>query len=290
MGKLAKHSRKPSKSAKPDTRRKSETGKKEKILLVDDEPGFIEAFRMTLDAKRYEVITASNKPDAQELMRKVEPHIVVLGTITPAGQSFALHQWLKQHPRHKDIPLMVIDAKYEERSIRGWRMFEGMQLEADEYLTKPVEPASLVPRIQSLLAEVVRLIKVLVADDHTMVRDGICAVLALQKDIDVIGEAVNGLDAIEKTVRLMPNVALMDIVMPTLSGLEATKQIGVECPQTKVLILTQYDEKENMLVAKQVGAYGFIPKRAASSDLVTGVRSVYKGKYFPESFAEVAAK
>ena len=153
----------------------------------------------------------------------------------------------------------------------------------------PIEPVSLVPRVKSLLDKITRRIKILVTDDHTMVRDGICAVLALQKDMDVIGEAVNGQDAIEKAKRLMPNIVLMDIVMPVMSGLEATKHIAKECPETKVLILTQYDEEENMFVAKQAGAQGFIPKRAASSDLLNGIRAVAAGRYFPPAFAYVTA-
>ena len=262
-------------------------GNEQKILLIDDEPDFVEAFSRTLEAKSYQVITTSRE-QVQERM-KDEPDIVVLGTITPAGEAFRLHQWLKGHPRYKDIPLLVIDARLEERLVKGWRREEGMQLEAEGYVTKPIEPASLVPRIQSLLEKVTRIIKVLVTDDHTMVRDGICAVLALQKDMDVVGEAVDGQDAIEKVLRLSPNVVLMDIVMPVMSGLEATKRITKECPQTKVLILTQYDEEENMFVAKQAGAHGFIPKRAASSDLISGIRAVGAGRYFPPAFAYVTA-
>jgi DNA-binding NarL/FixJ family response regulator len=260
---------------------------REKILIIDDEPTFVEAFRMTLEAKAYQVLIASSMAQAQEMMRS-EPNLVVLGTLAPAGQAFSTHEWLRRHPRYKDIPLMVIDASYEERSIKGWRRHEGLQMEADEYLSKPVEPALLVPRIQSLLAEAIRTIKILVADDHTMVRNGLCAVLALQKGIEVIGEAVNGQEAIEQTLRLMPNVVLMDIVMPVLSGLEATKQICKECPQTRVLVLTQYDEEENMVVAKRAGAYGFIPKKAASSDLISGIKTVCAGNYFPASFATLS--
>ncbi len=262
-------------------------GNIKKILIIDDEPDFVEASWRTLEAKSYQVLTASSKAQGQEMMRE-EPDIIVLGTIAPAGQAFSMHQWLKGHPRYKDVPLLVIDARRDERAIKGWRRFEGMQLESDDYVTKPIEPASLVPRIQSLLEKAIRTIKVLVADDHTMVRDGICAVLTLQKDIDVVGEAVNGQDALEKVLRLLPNVTLMDIVMPVMSGLEATRQISRECPQTKVLILTQYDEEENMLVAKQAGAYGFIPKRAASSDLVAGIKAVNGGRCFPPSFAEIS--
>ena len=263
-------------------------GSKEKILIIDDEPDFVEAFRVTLEAKAYQVVSASSKAEAQEVM-KAEPNIVVLGTIAPAGQAFTLHQWLKGHPRYKDIPLLVIDARDEDRAVKGWRMLEGMQLEAEDYVTKPIEPASLVLRIQSLLEGAARTIKILVVDDHTMVRDGICAVLALQKDMDVVGEAVNGQEAIEKVQRLLPNVVLMDIVMPVMSGLEATKRITKDCPQSKVLILTQYDEEENMFVAKQVGAYGFIPKRTASSELISGIRAVGGGRYFPPAFAYVSA-
>jgi len=258
---------------------------KERILIIDDEPDFVEAFRMTLEAKAYQVVTASSQAEAQEVM-KVEPNIVVLGTMAPAGQAFSMHQWLKRHPRYKDIPLLVVDVRDEEQAIKGWRRFEGMQMESEDYVSKPIEPASLVPRVQRLLEEAIRRIKVLVVDDHTMVRDGICAVLALQKGMDVVGEAVNGQDALDKVLRLLPNVALMDIVMPVMSGLEATRRITKECPQTKILILTQYDEEENMAVARQAGAHGFIPKRVASSELVAGIKSVYDGRYFPPSFAE----
>lgn len=265
----------------------SNKGKGE-ILIIDDELDFLDAFRVTLEAKAYEVVTVSNKAEAEKMM-ETEPNIVILGTMSPDGEASRLHQWLKGHPRYKDTPLLVIDARDEEQPVKGWRMVEGMQFEAEDYVTKPIEPAALVPRIQRLLEEATRTIKVLVVDDHTMVRDGICAALTLQKDMDVVGDAVNGQDAIDKTRRLMPNVVVMDIVMPVMSGLEATKRIVRECPQTKVLILTQYDEEENMLVAKQVGAYGFIPKKTASSELVSGIRAVGGGRYFPPSFADVSA-
>ena len=278
-----------SKVAKSNTRGQSKRRKKEKILIIDDEPDFAEALRRTLEAKSYKVITSSSKELAQEMMR-TEPALVVLGTLAPAGQAFSMYQWLGQHPRYKDIPLLVIDARYEERPIRGWRRHEGVMVDGDEYLYKPIEPASLVPRIQSLLEAVTRRIRVLVADDHTMVRAGICSVVALQKDMEVVGEAVNGQDAFDKVLRFLPNVALVDIVMPVMSGIEATKLISRECPETKVLILTQYDEEENMIVAKQSGAYGFIPKKAASSDLIRGIRYVGQGKYYPTSFAELVIR
>ncbi|MBM3957516.1 MAG: response regulator [Gemmatimonadetes bacterium] len=263
-------------------------GNGKKILIIDDEPDFVEAFTRTLEARLHRVFAASTKGEGQEMMKR-EPDLVVLGTITPAREPFRMHQWLKGHPRYKDIPLLVIDAREDERPIKGWSTDEGLRLEAEDYVTKPIEPAALVPRIQSLLELGTGTIKVLVVDDHTMVRDGIAAVLTLQRDIEVVGEAVNGQDAIDKVRRLVPNVALMDIVMPVMSGLEATKRLTKDCPQTKVLILTQYDDEENMFVAKQAGAHGFIAKRAASSDLIDGIRAVGAGRYFPPAFAYVSA-
>ena len=95
----------------------------------------------------------------------------------------------------------------------------------------------------------------------------------------MIGQAENGKDALKKVGDLSPDIAIMDIVMPEMNGLEATKQIYKEYPQTRVVMLSQYDDEENILAAEQIGAYGFIPKRAASSQLVNAIRAVhYVGK------------
>jgi len=250
-----------------------------KILVIDDEPHFLLALQTILEAKGYQVTPAVNKEEAQKRIRPEEVNLVVLGTMTPRGEAFILHKWLRQNPRTKYLPILVIDAPLEKRLIDGWSMDEAIQMEAEDYVTKPIEPAALVPRIQAVLERATRRIKVLIVDDHTVVRDGLQAVLRLQKDIEVVGEAVNGKDAVEKALQLSPDVIVMDIVMPIMNGLEATKHICKECPQIKVLMLTQYDDEENILTAEQVGAYGFIPKRAASSQLLSGVRSVYMGQH-----------
>jgi DNA-binding NarL/FixJ family response regulator len=123
-------------------------------------------------------------------------------------------------------------------------------------------------------------IRVLVVDDHTIVRDGICALLALAGDIEVVGEATNGAEALTKVKELDPDVVLMDIAMPIMGGLEATRRINKEFPKIKVLVLTQYDEKEYFFPVIESGASGFISKAAASSDLTAGIRSVYRGDSF----------
>lgn len=262
---------------------------KARILIVDDEVDFTRALKRSLAAKGYQVTVVRNRSDAEEIVNNQRPDLVIVGTIRPRGSAFQLHVWLKDTPQLSDMPLLVVDAPLEKRLIKGWLMDEGLALRAEDYVSKPIKSSSLIPRIEKLLEKAIHMIKVLVVDDHAVVREGIRALLTLQKDIEVVGEAVDGQDAIKKVLQLSPDVALMDIVMPVMSGLDATKRISEECPQTKVLILTQYDDKENMFVAKQSGAYGFVAKKAASSDLLTGIRAVNAGRYFPRAFAYVRA-
>ena len=131
-------------------------------------------------------------------------------------------------------------------------------------------------------------IRILVVDDHTIVRDGICALLALAGDIEVVGEATNGNEAVARVRELNPDVVLMDIAMPKMGGLEATRRIIKEFPKTKVLVLTQYDDKEYFFPVIESGALGFISKAAASSELTAGIRSVYRGdSYLSPSVAKL---
>jgi len=123
-------------------------------------------------------------------------------------------------------------------------------------------------------------IRVLVVDDHTIVRDGICALLALVGDIEVVGEAVNGNEALKMVAQLQPDVVLMDIAMPIMGGLEATRRITREFPKTKVLVVTQHDDKEYVFPVLESGASGLISKAGASSELASGIRSVNKGDSF----------
>ena len=123
-------------------------------------------------------------------------------------------------------------------------------------------------------------IRVLVTDDHAIVRDGICALLALTGDIEAVGEATNGREALEMVTKLSPDIVLMDMVMPLMDGLEATRRIHKESPKTKVIVLTQYEDKEYVLPIIEAGASGFISKAAAASELSSGIRAVYGGDSF----------
>ena len=123
-------------------------------------------------------------------------------------------------------------------------------------------------------------IKVLIADDHAIVREGIRMILALHEDIEVVGEAANGIEAIEQADKLSPDVVLMDIAMPGLGGLEATLEIMKRKPQSKILVLTQYDNTEYIYRFLKAGAAGYVLKKTVGSDLVSAIRSVFQGKSF----------
>ncbi|MCB0211574.1 MAG: response regulator transcription factor, partial [Anaerolineae bacterium] len=123
-------------------------------------------------------------------------------------------------------------------------------------------------------------IKVLVAEDHTIVRKGICSLLDDVTDIMVVGEASNGREAVEKAEKLIPDVVLMDITMPQLNGLEATRQIKKLLPEVKILGLTMYTNEEYILQLLQAGASGYVVKQSAPSDLISAIRAAYRGDSF----------
>jgi len=121
-------------------------------------------------------------------------------------------------------------------------------------------------------------ISILLADDHTLLRNGIRALLKDEQGMIVVGEAGDGREAVRLAGQLKPNVILMDIAMPLLNGLEATRQIKREHPEINVLILTMYDHEEYFRQTLEAGASGYIIKRAAASELVAAIRAVYNGE------------
>jgi DNA-binding NarL/FixJ family response regulator len=261
-------------------------GKNAKILVIDDEPEFIADLQVTLETKNYHIVIANDRLKAQETVRSESPDLIILGTIAPRGDAFLLHQWLKMSPCFGGLPMIVVDAPPEKQLLKGWRKDEGLRLDTEDYYCKPINPAALAVQVEKLLDKITKRIRVLVVDDHTVVREGIHALLSLQKDMQVVGEAVDGREAVEKAGQLLPDVVLMDIVMPGQNGLEATQQICKRYRQAKVLMLSQYDEEENVIASDQAGAFGFIPKKSASSDLLlAGIRAASRGEHFKHPVA-----
>lgn len=125
--------------------------------------------------------------------------------------------------------------------------------------------------------------KVLIADDHALVREGIAAFLKLCDDIEVVAEASDGLEAIQKASKFNPDVIIMDINMPRLGGLEATLEIKKINPDIKILVLTQYDDKEYISRFLKAGVSGYLLKKAVGSDLIAAINAVRRGELYLHS-------
>jgi two-component system response regulator NreC len=123
-------------------------------------------------------------------------------------------------------------------------------------------------------------IRVLLAEDHTIVRKGLRSLLDGEAGIEVIGEAGDGREAVEKVRQLLPDVVVMDITMPVLNGLEATRQIKKRFPEVKVLILTMHAAEEYVFQILRAGASGYVVKQAAPSELIAAVQAVCRGESF----------
>jgi DNA-binding NarL/FixJ family response regulator len=120
-------------------------------------------------------------------------------------------------------------------------------------------------------------IRVLIADDHAIVREGVRAVLALAGDLEVVGEASDGAEAVAACRRLTPHVVLLDVAMPGLGGLEAALQIRKEQPDVKIIVLTQYEDREYIRRFIAIGVAGYVLKRTSASELVSAVRAAHRG-------------
>lgn len=123
-------------------------------------------------------------------------------------------------------------------------------------------------------------IRVMLVDDHRILRDGIKAMLSLSGDIKVVGEAEDGQEALDLVTQLRPDLILMDVAMPRMDGLEATRQIKQRHEDIKVLILTQHDNREYIFPILKAGADGYVLKKAAGTELVSAIRAVHAGGTF----------
>jgi DNA-binding NarL/FixJ family response regulator len=121
------------------------------------------------------------------------------------------------------------------------------------------------------------MIKVLLVDDQGLIRQGLRALLELESDLEIVGEAENGEQAINLVAEFQPDVVLLDIRMPIMDGVAATKEIQKRFPQTKILVLTTFDDDEYVSAALQNGAMGYLLKDTPSEELAVAIRAVYKG-------------
>jgi len=124
------------------------------------------------------------------------------------------------------------------------------------------------------------MITVILADDHTVLRDGLRYLLEAQGDIEIVGMAANGKEAVDQAILTCPDIILMDISMPIMNGIEATKHICKVCAHTKVAILSMHHTTEYMQRALEAGAVGYLLKDSAGAELVTAIRAIHSGKSY----------
>src|SRR5947209_1985645 len=123
-----------------------------------------------------------------------------------------------------------------------------------------------------------RPIRVLLADDHALVREGTRRLLEAEGDVEVVAEAASGEEAIEAARRLHPNIAIIDIAMPGIGGIQATREIKAHCPETAILILSAYDDEPYLVALLEAGAAGFLLKNVHGQELINAIRAVSRGE------------
>jgi two-component system response regulator NreC len=124
------------------------------------------------------------------------------------------------------------------------------------------------------------MIRVLIADDHAVVRAGLRALLSSAPDLDLVGEASGGVEAVELAVKLLPDIVVLDLSMPDLDGISAVRQIKASCPQTRLVILTVHEDDALLRAAVKAGASGYILKRAAEAELISAISMVMRGDLY----------
>ena len=123
-------------------------------------------------------------------------------------------------------------------------------------------------------------IRVVIADDHKVIRDGLGAIMAAPPDIDVVGAAADGLEALALSRQLHPDVVVLDINMPNLNGIEAARQIIESCPDTKVIILSMHANKEHVYQSLKAGASGYLIKESSGIEVADAIRAIYQGERY----------
>jgi NarL family two-component system response regulator LiaR len=177
----------------------------------------------------------------------------------------------------RDRPLRIASARQVGAEL------EKIQKEMKRPMRPPSGPPDSRPSDPALAASAMpapssKKIRVLIADDHAVVRQGLCTFIDLQEDMQVVGEGTNGLEAVELARRLQPDVILLDLAMPQMDGLEATRKILESSPQAHILILTSFGEDDKVFPAIRAGAQGYLLKDIRPNDLVQAVREASQGK------------
>ena len=252
---------------------------KSTVLLIEEDPNYCASLQRILEENNCRVIFVHDMEEACDMAISKDLDLVILGYISPGNKVYELYRWFRKCSFLQDTPLIILEASKEKLEHEGWDKDKSMMIDAEEVLNKSATPERLIDKLNTLLGAQTEKIKVLIADDHAMVREGIKNLLNLQEDISIVGEAINGKEALEKALEFLPDVVLMDIVMPKKSGIEAAKSILRECNEkVKIVMLSQYDDEQILSASLEAGAIGFVSKKGLSEQLLETIRGAKKGE------------
>src|SRR5262245_3774299 len=175
----------------------------------------------------------------------------------------------------------------------NWKSRPAARIDPVKHFSTSVSAQTMAPRTTSLVAvssPSPRTIRVLAVDDHPIMREGVAAVIQDQPDMEMVGEAMNGVEAVERFRELQPDVTLMDLQMPGMNGLEAIRGIRAEFPHARIVVLTTYAGDVQALTALRAGACGYMLKSTLRNDLLDVIRLVHSGRRHvpPEIATEIA--
>jgi DNA-binding NarL/FixJ family response regulator len=223
-----------------------------RILVVDDEPVVRGLVAELLSGAGHEVVTAATGEEALALLDGVDLLVCDVGLPGVSGEAVAE----TARTRRPGLPALLMTGDPAESSPGG--------------LAKPFAPSELLAAVAAVLGST--RFRVVVAEDHPAVRASLVAYLDAQEDMVVVGEAENGLQAVELAERETPHFVLMDIRMPVVDGIEATRAIKEKRRRTRIVLLSAYEHDELIEAGLEAGAEGFLLKGASGSELVAAVR------------------
>lgn len=248
-----------------------------KVLVVDDDPDIVQAIQIVLEAQDYRVITAANGEEGLERIRKEKPDVLVLDLLMPKKDGFAVVKELKEDPRFKRLPILILTSVREDASRRRYELETGVELDVDDYVEKPIAPVELIKRVGNLVRRAQGAPrKILIVDDDPDFVETTRMVLASQGYS--VASASNGAEALDRLRTTKPDLIILDVIMPMKDGFMTCEELkkNPEYKDIPILMLTSLSQKMpetniSMQQGLMLEADDFVDKPVSPTELLARV-------------------
>ncbi|MHB1004012.1 MAG: response regulator [Chloroflexota bacterium] len=248
-----------------------------RILVVDDDPDIVQAVQIVLEAQDYQVITAANGDEGLERIRRDKPDVLVLDLLMPKKDGFAVVRELKEDPRQRKLPILILSSVREDASRRRYELETGVELDVDDYVEKPILPVELIQRVANLVRRARPTAKkILLVDDDPDFIETTRIVLA-SRAYNVLS-AGNGEEAMHMIRKEKPDLIILDVIMPTKDGFLTCEELkkDPDLQHIPVLMLTSLAQKlpetnYSMQQGMMLEADDFVDKPVAPEELLMRV-------------------